>query len=368
MEWTRRGVLAAAAAAPLSARAAPGLPEQIKAAAVRKGLIVGCAVEPDSLLGDAPFAGLVQAQCSQLTPENAMKWYAVAPGPDTFDFTKADRIAAWAQARGMGLFGHCLVWHDALPRWAPKSPTAPQAERLMQGRIQSMVGRYKGRARAWDVVIEAVEIQDGRADGLRRSPWLQALGPRYLADAYAQAHAIDPRARLSYGDYGLEHDDVPWMADKRVKVLGLLERLKAAGAPVHILNIQAHLLGDRPPVFGKALRRFLAEVAALGLEIYIGELDVTDDHQGGHWDERDAATAELYRRFLDVALDEPAVKSVTTWGLSDRYNSKVFVAPRPAHDERPLPFDKDLRPKLAETALLEAIRNAPARRPSAALA
>jgi endo-1,4-beta-xylanase len=213
------------------------------------------------------------------------------------------------------------------------------------------------------VVIEAVELLDKRPDGLRRSRWLEALGPDYLAFAYATAHDVDPHARLSYGDYGLEHDDVPWMADKRRAVLRMLESLKAKNAPIHALNIQSHLLGDHPPAFGQALRRFLAEAAALGLDIYIGELDVTDQHQAGHFDERDRATGDLYRRYLDVVLDEPAVKMVSTWGLSDRYNSKIYVAPRPEHDERPMPFDVELKPKPAALAMLEAFRHAPSRKP-----
>jgi endo-1,4-beta-xylanase len=77
----------------------------------------------------------------------------------------------------------------------------------------------------------------------------------------------------------------------------------------------------------------------------------------------------MYRRFLDAALDEPAVKMVVTWGLSDRHSWIV------RHEEnnskwrkdglasRPLPFDADLQPKPAFAAIAEAFSNAPARTP-----
>jgi endo-1,4-beta-xylanase len=35
---------------------------------------------------------------------------------------------------------------------------------------------------------------------------------------------------------------------------------------------------------------------------------------------RDRLVADAYSRFLDTALDEPAVKVVVTWGLSDRHS------------------------------------------------
>jgi endo-1,4-beta-xylanase len=363
---TRRDAIIGAAFSPLADPQGEEIARQIKAAAKAKGVSTGSAIEPEPLAADAPYASLMREFCQQVTPENAMKWSEVAPGPDKLDFTRADKVMTWAAEHGARVFGSCLVWHEAVPAWVPANPSARQAHDLLDHRIRSIVGRYRGRVQGWDVVIEAMELLDKRPDGLRRSRWLEALGPDYLAFAYATAHDADPHARLAYSDYGLEHDDVPWMADKRRTVLRMLESLKAKNAPIHAFNIQSHLLGDRPPVFGKALRRFLADVAALGLEIYIGELDVTDQNQGGHFDERDRATGELYRRYLDVVLDEPAVKVVTTWGISDRYNSKVFVAPRPEHDERPLPFDQALKPKPAALAMLEAFRHAPARKPLAA--
>jgi endo-1,4-beta-xylanase len=362
--WTRRGALAAAASLGCSQALAQG-GISLKAVAADRGLLLGCAVEPDILASDRAFADLVQAQCSQVTPENALKWIVVQPGDGAFDFAQADRLLVWAEARRIRIYGHCLVWHEALPVWVRSRLTPADAPELMARHIAAVVGRYRGRIRAWDVVIEAVERADERPDGLRRSPWLQAMGPDYIAQAFRLAHAADPQARLALADYGLEYDGVPWMTAKRRAVLRLLEALKAGGAPVHVLNIQAHLLGGEPPSFGAPLRTFLADVADLGLDIAIGELDVEDQAMTGSPAERDARTADISRRFLDVVLDEPAVKSIGLWGLSDRYTAKRLLAPRPDHDERPLPFDRDLRPKPAALAMARALAEAPWRQPAA---
>ena len=55
---------------------------------------------------------------------------------------------------------------------------------------------------------------------------------------------------------------------------------------------------------------------------------------------------DVIRRYLDVALDEPAVATVMTFGLSDRYTWLEEDFPRDdGMRRRPLPFDEELRPK-----------------------
>ncbi|MGH7114322.1 MAG: endo-1,4-beta-xylanase, partial [Stellaceae bacterium] len=82
---------------------------------------------------------------------------------------------------------------------------------------------------------------------------------------------------------------------------------------------------------------------------------------------RDQLVADAYRRFLDAALDEPAVKMVVTWGLSDRHS---WIVRRETNQvkwrtdglpSRPLPFDAALHPKPAFAAMAEAFAHAPAR-------
>ena len=365
MALSRRDLLAAAgalAAIPLVGRAAEA-DISFREIAETKNLAFGCAVEPDVLDSDRDFAALVRRQADVLTPENAMKWNALRPTRDRFEFAGGDRVVALAQAQNALVHGHCLVWHEAMPDWIQTALDRRTAHALLLEHIRTVVGHYAGKVRSWDVVNEAVERNDKRPDGLRLSPWLKALGPDYIDQAFHIAIEADPGARLSISDYGLEYDNVDWMVEKRQTMLEVLRGLRLRDVPVHALSIQGHLDASRPPAFGEGFYRFLGQVANLGFEIYITELDVNDQTVAGTVAQRDAVVAEHYRAFLKVALLEPAVKMVNTWGLSDRHTSKSTLYPRVDGAEvRPLPFDRALEPKPAAFAIAEALRAAPSLR------
>ncbi len=357
---SRRAVLASSLA--LAATPALSTERSLRDLAAARGVIFGAAIEPHVVAGDPDFADLLRRHCAAFTGENAMKWNALRPSRDRFDFAEADAVVAFARRQGAQAYGHTLVWHEAMPGWLTDALTPRTAETLLTDHIRRVAGRYAGSVQAWDVVNEVVERNDRRRDGLRLSPWFRALGPGYLDTAFRAAREAAPRARLALADYGLEYDDERWMVEKRGTMLDLLERLKAAGVPIDALAIQGHLEGARHPAFGAGLRRFLADVASLGLEIYVTELDVNDQKVPGAVARRDITVADSYRAFLDVVLDEPAVKRVTTWGLSDRHTSKRDMFPRAdGAPVRPLPFDAALRPKLAYQAMVDAFVAAPSR-------
>ena len=361
---SRRAVLASSlAAAPLWA-ALPSMAAEraLRDLAAAKGVLFGAAIEPHAVQDDPAFADLLRLHCGSLTAENAMKWNALRPTPERFDFAAADATVALARRQGAQVYGHALVWHEAMPSWLDNALTPRTAGGLLTDHIRRVAGRYAGAVTAWDVVNEGVERNDGRRDGLRLSPWFRALGPGYIATAFHAAREAAPRARLAFADYGLEYDDERWMVEKRGTMLDLLAGLKASGVPIHALAIQGHLDGARRPAFGAGLRRFLSDVAGLGLEIYVTELDVNDQKVPGTAARRDVVVADNYRAFLDVVLDEPAVKRVTTWGLTDRHTSKSGMFPRAdGAGVRPLPFDAALRPKLAYQALVDSFVGAPRR-------
>lgn len=144
--------------------------------------------------------------------------------------------------------------------------------------------------------------------------------------------------------------------------------MRANGTPVDAVGIESHLRAvGGPPLSVAKLRRFLADIAALGLEIQITELDVTDEAAPADIALRDRLVAETYRRYLDAVLVEPAVKVIVTWGLSDRHSwivRKETNAARQRRDalpSRPLPFDVALRPTPAFAAIAAAFATAPER-------
>lgn len=329
-----------------------------------KGLLYGAAVSHRSLSSDLPFANRVATECAILVPESELKWKALRPSPDRFSFAASDWLVNFARSQGLLMRGHTLVWHEALPKWFATKVDSRNAEQMLQQHIATVVGRYAGKIHSWDVVNEAVHPDDGRTDGLRQWPWLQFLGPDYIETAFRAAHEADPQAMLAYNDHHLEYDTKDQEA-RRTAVLKLLERLKSRGTPIHALGIQAHLRGDADRFNAKKLRTFMRDVASLGLKIMITEMDVTDQKLPKNIDTRDRIVAGSYEDYLNVALEEPAVIAVLTWGLSDRYTWLESQKPRKDRAPvRPLPLDAKLKRKLAWNAIARAadsalVRNRP---------
>ena len=96
----------------------------------------------------------------------------------------------------------------------------------------------------------------------------------------------------------------------------------------------------------------------------ITEMDVLDDGLPKNRARRDRMVADVYKRYLNVTLDETAVSVVMTFGLSDRYTWLQEDYPREdGADRRPLPFDSRLRAKPAYTATRNQFRHATRRWP-----
>lgn len=332
--------------------------------AAAKGLIYGAACQYRHLSSNLEFAASFTRECGMLVPEKELKWKALRPKPDRFNFAPGDQMAEFARTHNLLLRGHTLVWHHklSLPEWFKDTVNSQNAEQILIDHIKTVAGHYAGRMHSWDVVNEAIHLPDGRADGLRKTPWLKFLGPNYIDIAFRAAAEADPKALLVYNDHQLEYDQ-PQNEAKRTKVLKLLERLKSRGVPVQALGIQSHLGVNSRKRFpgGEKLRGFLRDVASLGLKILVTEMDVIEK-KPLDVTTRDRLIAGIYEDYLTVVLDEPAVIAVVTWGLSDRYTWVSKYAPREdGAGVRPLPLDAQLKRKLAWNAIACTFDKAPMR-------
>src|SRR5215472_4359028 len=369
---TRRRILAAGLTA-LGTGAAALQSSPIRAAetlalcklAAQKGLLYGTTISASQITGDPPFVDLVRQEAGLVVAENEMKWQVMnrgAAGDD--DYGPADTIANFAAANNLVLRGHNLLWYHRTPNWYFDLTDRQQQLEAVAAHIRQLAGRYRGRIHSWDVVNEPIEPKDGRTDGLRTAVFLETLGPEYLDLAYHTARETDPKARLVVNEYDIELD-APEQEARRIALLHLLERMRRAGTPVDAVGVQAHLTAvGGPPFSAQVLRRFFAEIAKLELTIEITELDVTDEQAPADVEVRDRLVADTYRRFLDAALDEPAVKMVVTWGVSDRHSwivrRETYQTKWRADDaaSRPLPFDADLERKPAFDAMASAFAHA----------
>jgi endo-1,4-beta-xylanase len=221
----------------------------------------------------------------------------------------------------------------------------------MREHIHTVVGRYKGRIKAWDVVNEA--LSDSGDEVLRNSLWLQIIGPDYIAKAFEYAHEADPDAILRYNDYGLENPA------KRQKLITLIKSLQEQHVPVHAIGSQAHV--NVSTTF-ETMDQALTEMASLGLPIHITELDVNsaargqrgtgadvaanaDATEGGLVRDADQRLADAYAGIFRAFLKHRAsVKMVTFWGANDAVSWRRFGTP--------LLFDGENKPKPAFEAVL----------------
>jgi endo-1,4-beta-xylanase len=365
------GVAVRIATAPGARRSEAGSPRQCSPS---REIVFGSSTATWQL-SDADYRRLFAREAAILFTEDDLLWYRLRPTPESdLDFTYADRIIEFAKRQGMLVFGAHLVWDEGFgERWTDEDLWGMDertARRFLYGTVRSVVGRYRGRVAGWSVVNEAISNSlDEGFDGLRTDvPWYETIGPSYVADAFRIAHSEDPDALLVLNEFGFEtvneFGDTP--ADKQRATLEVLDRLLGDDVPVHALGVQAHLLAHNfaerfdPNVYS----RFLGEVADRGLRILITELDVLDDGLPADRRIRDREVADVYRMYLDAALDEPAVKSVMTFGLSDRYTWLEEDYPRKdGAPRRPLPFSQRLRPKPAYYALRHSLRRAAPRCP-----
>jgi endo-1,4-beta-xylanase len=327
----------------------------LKAHAAARGLLTGCAVNAALLREEEGFRTLLAEQCSIVVPENCLKWRILRPTADSYDFTDADNLIAFAEAHGMKVRGHNFVWHESIPAWFAGTVNKDNAQKFLVDHIHAVGGRYKGKIHSWDVVNEAIWVPDGRPDGLRSSsPWFQLLGPEYIDLAFRTAREADPAALLTYNEYGIENDSDE-NGKKRAAVLALLRRMKADKVPLDALGIQSHIKAVSKDGFGKGLRELLDGAKALGLQVFVTELDVNDDAvETEDIAERDKTVAGVYRDYLTQVLQGREVKAVLTWGVSDKdswLNKGKVRKLHPERLQRPLPFDPDYAPAPAFFAM-----------------
>ncbi len=329
--------------------------------ASRRGLLYGAAAGKAILTGNKALADLFVEQCGIVVPENDLKFKHVHPKPDEYDFSKADWLLDFAESHDMKMRGHTLVCHEFLPDWFDDVVNESKAQRRMEEHLTRVMHHFAGKLHSWDVVNEPLEAESWREDGLRDSPWLKLLGPDYIEKAFHIARDADKEALLCWNENRIQNEDPP-STRKRTLFLKWLRDLKRRNVPIDAIGIESHLTADGSPVAGENFKRFLREVADLGLKLLITEMDVADDSRPKDVAVRDRAVAQLYYHYLHTVLKQKNVIAVLNWGLS---NGTTWLAQSKARADaapvRPLPFDDQMNPTLAFKAIARAFDKAPGR-------
>jgi endo-1,4-beta-xylanase len=251
-----------------------------------------------------------------------MKPVVLARKEGAYDFAMADALVDWAAKSGIKVRGHCLVWHQQAAPWMFTRDGKPVSRELLIERmrtyIHDVVGHFKGRVWAWDVVNEAFSVGEPGVEtvgGWRRSEWYDIIGPEYVALAFRFAHEADPDALLFYNDYETQNPE------KRRLILELARSLRGQGVAIHGVGHQAHC-GLRWPATSE-LEESIRAVAELGLRNHVTELDVSlREHPGGAVPVvTDAIEEEQARRYAELfhmfRRNRERIDAVVVWGVND---------------------------------------------------
>lgn len=318
----------------------------------RPGFLIGSdaalwAAASSSTYGKMLFGG----NFGMITPENAMKWQFTEPQPSVFDFHEADALVAMAQKNGLQVWGHNLVFSEALPKWVQNLPTSTPAQKayvqqIMVNHITALVTHFKGKVKGWDVVNEPIADYDSSGDfnddqPLRNNVFYRAMGANYINIALATAHKADPNALMGINDWGFggltNSRAVPGTDsydDRAAAIYNLLKNLKAEGAPIQVFGDEAHIYvagadnDDYVDATGNApvLNQAMNDLAALGIKYRISEADApqyADD--GESYD--GSSQAGQFTGELKTCLAHPTCLAFSLWstGMTDLWQDDTHA-------------------------------------------
>lgn len=331
--------------------------------------LMGAAIGRFQLSGrDSSGLQLVEKHFNSITPTNMMKWERIHPKPGVYNFEPVDRLIEFGEAHDMYIVGHTLIWHNQTPDWVFEDGAGNPAVRdtlirRMRDHIFTVMGRYKGRVHAWDVVNEAM----GNDGNIRRSPWSGIIGDDFVRLAFEFAREADPEAILIYNDYSLPDPE------KRDGVVRMIKALQSEGVRVDAVGLQGHYQLDYPTM--SALDACILAFSELGCRIHITELDINvlpnpsgrmdadirrseefqakyNPYTDGLPDSVQARLTEQYASlFKTFVRHADKIDRVTFWGIHDGSSWKNNWPVR-GRTNYPLLFDRQYQPKPAFEAVL----------------
>jgi endo-1,4-beta-xylanase len=296
-------------------------------------------LQADPRLGEA-----ISTHCTQVVPVLELKWPMLRPDAHTFAFERSDAIYDFAKKNDLTMRGHTLAWYHDIPDWTKQIKDSKAVERAYVDHISTVVSYYKDKLTSWDVVNEPIPDNPKGVTDRRDTFWTQHLGNRWIPLALRTAAAADPYVKLAINEYDIESAKDSFIA-KRAAYRNLIMELLDQGVPLHAVGLQSHLHAELE-IDTHGLGEFVTEVRSWGLEVFVTELDVDDEKLTGPPAERDAIVAKRVNDLLTAISTSGPVRSILTWGISDRYSWINGMVKRPDKQlNRPLPLDGEFKPK-----------------------
>ena len=325
--------------------------EPLYESAARHGFKFGTVINPQNLQKKA-YTDMVKADFNSLTAGNEFKAYSLlsqsasqktADGMPSMNYTQADKIAEFAQAYGIGIRGHVLVWDAYMPAWffreGYKNDGAFVSSDTMKKRLQFYIEevvahfetKYPGVVYCWDVVNEAVAdgTNECKAEDPRRvrtsrggttNYFYDVIGPDYVELSFKYARQAAKKAnaniKLFYNDYNT------FYSPKREAIGKLIESINKDEKLCDGVGMQGYVGGygqQSGCMSANDINLFKNAItfnSKMGLEVQVTELALRNYEKEKA--EQHAAYYENFFKMLASAADETkSLTCVAIWGICD---------------------------------------------------
>lgn len=329
---------------------------------VGKYIQIGVALNDSITWGkDKGAVKIVQEHFNCAEPENCMKAEKIHPRNGYYFWDDADQFVKFCEDNSLTCYGHCLVWHSQAAHWMFKDDNGspinrPQMIQRMRDHIYTIVGRYKGRVKGWDVVNEAVEDNGNLRDTL----YCKYIGPDFIKLAFQFAHEADPDAELYINDYSMAKPA------KRATYLRIVKELKEAGLRIDGVGMQSHNGIDYPDL--AEYEKSIEEFSKLGVKVMMTELDLNmlpapptfqgadvgqsfeyqqkyNPYTKGLTEEAQKTFDDRYRAFFEIySRHRDVIDRINFWNVSDG-DSWMNDWPMKGRTAYPTLFDRNHQPK-----------------------
>ena len=307
------------------------------------------------------YLSFVRQHFNSITATNEMKAYSLldqyaskqaGDGMPRMNYRTADQMVGWAQANGIGVRGHVLVWDAYMTDWYfregfdSKNPYADQETIRARTKyyitevITHFEEKFPGVVYCWDVVNEAVgdnagEYAAGDPRHLRTvrsgapNAFREYMGDDYVSWAFLYAkdavEALGADIKLYYNDYNAYFpekakairaliDEVNFFAQndsgefrQLCDGVGMQGYIGGYGVQEGCL-VESHI---------GMIKNEILNYAAMGLEVQITEMAVRN-FDLAQADKHAQFYADLFRMFMSLNTEEGnPLKAVSIWGVQD---------------------------------------------------
>jgi endo-1,4-beta-xylanase len=253
----------------------------------------------EKFVGNITTAGQVRSDFitywDQITPENEGKWGSVEGVRNQMNWAGLDRVHDYAVKHKIPFKEHNFVWGSQQPNWIAGLSQADQKAEVEEW-IRLFCERYPD-TQLIDVVNEPPPHTT--------PPYAAALGGAgasgydWIVQAFRWAHQYCPNSILILNDYNIIE-----YGNDNGHIIDIVNRIKAAGAPIDAIGAQAHAAYSMPT---GTVQGFLDNLASsTGLPVYISEYDINlaDDNQ----------QKNVMQSQFTMFWNDANVKGITLWG------------------------------------------------------